>query len=181
MFNKIWIQWNSNSIQSNSSWNICGSHQCYNFKEREKKHHHVLYAWWFQMLIKFIPNFLFVVSLFFSTILIFLMIISNSCYFNSHFEFIFQISWTYWIPIVSISYWKQLFQFFIELMKFQFFFVSIYHWIGASILIIIFNCCSNSHIKNTNTIQKLHNIDTTDMKRHIRCVFLCPYCWVGSI
>jgi hypothetical protein len=148
MFNKIWIQWNLNSIQSNSSWNICGSHQCYNFNKREKKHHHVLYAWWFQMLIKYIPNFFFVVSLFLSTILIFHMIKLNSCYFNSHFEFIFQISWTY--------------------------FVSIYHWIGASILIIIFiiifNCCSNSHITNTNTIQKLHNIDTTDMKRHITCV-----------
>jgi hypothetical protein len=93
------------------------------FFKKGEKHHHVLYAWWFQMLIKFIPYFFFVVSLFLSTILIFLMIILNSCYFISHFEFIFQISWTYWIPIVSISYWT---------------IVSIFYWIDEVSILFLF-------------------------------------------
>ncbi len=141
MFNKIWIQWNLNSIQSNSSWNICGSHQCYNFNQREKKHHHVLYAWWFQMLIKFIPNFFFVVSLFFCTILIFLMIILNSCLFQ----------FTFWVHISSFMNILDSYCFNLLLKTI----VSIFYWIDEVSIFFCFNLSLNWCFNSHNHIQLL--------------------------
>ncbi len=137
-------------------------YQCYNFFKREKKHHHVLYAWWFQMLIKFFSALYLYFSWSYWIHVISILILNSYFKFHEHMDsYCFNLLLK---TIVSIFYWID------EVLNF---FVSIYHWIHASILIIIFNCCSNSHIKNTNTIQKLHNIDTTNTKRHIRC-------WVGS-
>jgi hypothetical protein len=62
---------------------------------------------------------------------------------------------------------------------------SIYHWIGVSILMIIFNCYFNSDIKNTNIIQKLHIINTMDKKIYItKCLLLSTFLylfWWASI
>jgi len=145
-------------------------------RKREKYYH--VHKWWFQTLIKFIfytHFFFWVVSLFFNfswsywiiisihhwiAISIF-RIVSNYNIFNFLLNECFNFSSSYWI--VGL-------QFLIELFKFQF-------------LVTILNCWSNwcfncyDHVqslfqfshKSTHTIQKLHNIDTMDMKRHMLC------------
>jgi hypothetical protein len=170
----VWIQWNLNSIQSNSGWIYVVLINVTILKKGRKNIIMCCMHYDSKCLSSLYP--------FFPCGFTFFQHYINIS--HDHIEFmLFQFS--FWVhisnfmnildsycfnlllkTIVSIFYWIDE--------------VSIYHWIGASILIIIFNCCSNSHIKNTNTIPKLHNIDTTDMKKHIRCVLLCPYCWVGS-
>jgi len=119
-------------------------------------------------LIKFIRNFFFVVSFLHHHIdlLQFVMKICNYCLslkccsiliLNCTFQILLNYSsfnslWPHWI------------------------FIPIYHlWIHVSLLMIVFNCCFDFHIKNTNTIQRFHNIDT---KKKITHVFWYPYWWV---
>jgi hypothetical protein len=116
-------------------------------KKGEKNHH--VHAWWFQVFDQVYTQKKIVVLIFLITILI-CFNFSLNCYFNSHIELSFQISWSYWIVIVSN-----------------------FHWIGASILMIVSTCCFNSHNKNTDTIKWFHNIDTKDLKRTY--AFSCPY------
>ncbi len=73
----------------------------------------------------------------------------------------FNSLWSYWI-VVLISYWIAQ--------------VSIYYNISYCCVNLSLNWCFNSHIKKINTIQKLHDIDTTNMKKPITCDF--PW-WMG--
>jgi hypothetical protein len=83
--------------------------------------------------------------------------------------FCFSFSWSYWI-VVSIFYWIAKFWFFITILN---------SWFN---LLLDWWCSSHDHIQLffqfsywQHTIQKFHNTNNKDMKRHMLCVFSCPY------
>ncbi len=130
-----------------TSWDAHGSYECYNEGNGGKKSP-CAYAQWFQVFDQdYIPP-----KKRKKNVLIFLITILICFNFSLNFYFKFHDR--------------------IELLVF-----SNSHWIGVSIIVIVFTFCFNSHKKNTNKIKRLHNMDIEDMKR--TCACSCPYWWVG--